>query len=37
VQTQRNSIERYGEWLATTTMSKVLNEQPDEGDDDGQA
>lgn len=37
VQMQRNSIERYGEWLATTTMSKVLNEQPDEGNDDGQA
>jgi putative acetyltransferase len=34
---QRNSVERFGEWLTTTTMTKVLGEQPDEGDDDQEA
>lgn len=38
VQTQRNSVERYGEWLATTTMVKTLREaagtDSEDGDDD---
>lgn len=36
---QRNSVERFGEWLATTTMKKQLNEDAvkrGEGSDDGQ-
>lgn len=38
--TQRNSVERFGEWLATTTMTKSLQEaarKSDEDDDDGEA
>ncbi len=38
--TQRNSVERYGEWLATTTMKKTLNDEPagrGEDSDDGEA
>lgn len=37
---QRNSVERFGEWLATTTMTKSLQEsarKSDEVDDDGEA
>ncbi|OYW54973.1 MAG: GNAT family N-acetyltransferase [Hyphomicrobium sp. 32-62-53] len=38
--TQRNSVERFGEWLATTTMKKSLQvaaRKSDEVDDDGEA
>ena len=35
VQTQRNSVERYGEWLATTTMKKRLQDAAREDDEDG--
>jgi len=38
--TQRNSVERFGEWLATTTMKKTLNDEPaerSEDSDDGEA
>jgi putative acetyltransferase len=38
--TERNSVERFGEWLATTTMKKTLNDEPaerSEDSDDGEA
>lgn len=40
VATQRNSVERFGEWLATTSMAKTLQEtvrKDDEDSDDGEA
>ncbi len=40
VPTQRNSVERFGEWLATTTMAKTLGGaavKEGEDGDDGQA
>lgn len=36
VQTQRNTVERYGEWLATTTMTKPLKDKSSESGDDTQ-
>ena len=35
VQTQRNSVERYGEWLATTTMVKKLQDAAGTNGEDG--
>jgi len=35
VQKQRNSVERYGEWLATTTMVKSLRDEAAIDDEDG--
>jgi len=34
VAVQRNSVERFGEWLATTTMKKTLNGDPAAGGED---
>lgn len=34
VATQRNSVERFGEWLATTTMKKTLADQAAASDED---
>lgn len=37
VQTQRNTVERYGEWLGTTTMIKTLKDKISESGDDAEA